>query len=72
MQKPVAIQAPSRGRVVGAWIVQGLLAAQYLAAGGAKLAGAPMMVQPSSCSRSMFSWSGCGAINWWRCSPFSI
>ncbi len=45
MQKPVAIQAPSRGRVVGAWIVQGLLAAAFLAAGGAKLAGVPMMVQ---------------------------
>jgi putative oxidoreductase len=42
---PVAIQAPSRGRVVGAWIVQGLLAATFLAAGGAKLAGVPMMVQ---------------------------
>src|SRR5882672_5434027 len=45
MQKPVAIQAPARGRVVGAWIIQGLLAAAFLAAGGAKLAGAPMMVQ---------------------------
>jgi len=45
MQKPVAIQAPSRGRVVGAGIVQGLLAAAFLAAGGAKLAGVPMMVQ---------------------------
>jgi len=45
MPKPVAIQAPSRGRVVGAWIVQGLLAAAFLAAGGAKLAGVPMMVQ---------------------------
>jgi len=45
MQKPVAIQAPSRGRVVGAWILQGLLAAAFLAAGGAKLAGVPMMVQ---------------------------
>jgi uncharacterized membrane protein YphA (DoxX/SURF4 family) len=31
--------------VVGAWIVQGLLAAAFLAAGGAKLAGVPMMVQ---------------------------
>ena len=37
--------SPSRGRVVGAWIVQGLLAAAFLAAGGAKLAGVPMMVQ---------------------------
>ncbi len=45
MHKLVAIQAPSRGRVVGAWIVQGLLAAAFLAAGGAKLAGVPMMVQ---------------------------
>jgi uncharacterized membrane protein len=45
MQKPVAIQAPSRRRVVGARILQGLLAAAFLAAGGAKLAGVPMMVQ---------------------------
>lgn len=37
--------SPSRGRVVGAWIFQGLLAAAFLAAGGAKLAGVPMMVQ---------------------------
>ena len=37
--------SPSRGRVVGAWIIQGLLAAAFLAAGGAKLAGVPMMVQ---------------------------
>src|SRR2546428_9396857 len=45
MQSPLAIRAPSRGRVVGALIVQGLLAAACLAAGGAKLAGVPMMVQ---------------------------
>ena len=45
MQRPVAIQAPSRRRVVGAWILQGLLAAAFLAASGAKLAGVPMMVQ---------------------------
>ena len=38
-------QAPSRRRVIGAWIVQGILAAAFLAAGGAKLAGVPMMVQ---------------------------
>ena len=37
--------SPSRGRVIGAWIIQGLLAAAFLAAGGAKLAGVPMMVQ---------------------------
>jgi uncharacterized membrane protein YphA (DoxX/SURF4 family) len=36
---------PSRGRVVAAWIVQVFLAAVFLAAGGAKLAGVPMMVQ---------------------------
>ena|SRR6266850_998862 len=34
-----------QNRVVGAWIVQGLLAAAFLAAGGAKLAGVPTMVQ---------------------------
>src|SRR2546426_12695351 len=43
MQSPLA--TPSRGRVVGALILQGLLAAAFLAAGGAKLAGVPMMVQ---------------------------
>jgi putative oxidoreductase len=45
MHSSLAIQAPSRGRVVGAFILQGLLAAAFLAAGGAKLAGVPMMVQ---------------------------
>jgi len=30
---------------IGAWVLQGLLAAAFLAAGGAKLAGVPMMVQ---------------------------
>src|SRR6266513_1226617 len=45
MHSSRAIQAPSRGRVVGAFILQGLLAAAFLAAGGAKLAGVPMMVQ---------------------------
>lgn len=44
MEKPVT-QAPSRGRVVASWIVQVFLAAVFLAAGGAKLAGVPMMVQ---------------------------
>jgi putative oxidoreductase len=39
------VETPSRRRVIGAWIVQGILAAAFLAAGGAKLAGVPMMVQ---------------------------
>ena len=30
---------------IGAWVLQGLLAVAFLAAGGAKLAGVPMMVQ---------------------------
>ena len=30
---------------IGAWVLQGLLAAAFLAAGGAKLSGAAMMVQ---------------------------
>ena len=30
---------------IGAWVLQGLLAAAFLAAGGAKLAGVPTMVQ---------------------------
>ena len=45
MQNTVTIQGTSRGRIIGAWVVQGLLAAAFLAAGGAKLAGVPMMVQ---------------------------
>jgi uncharacterized membrane protein YphA (DoxX/SURF4 family) len=45
MTSPVAVHAPSRARVVGALILQGLLAAAFLSAGGAKLAAVPMMVQ---------------------------
>ncbi len=40
-----ATAAPSRGRTIAAWILAAVLAAAFLAAGGAKLAGAPMMVQ---------------------------
>src|SRR5260221_12787834 len=39
------MDAVSRRRVVGALILQGLLAAAFLAAGGAKLAGVPTLVQ---------------------------
>src|SRR5258708_39062694 len=39
------MEAVSRRRVVGALILQGLLAAAFLAAGGAKLAGVPTLVQ---------------------------
>src|SRR5712692_4850413 len=45
MQSTAAIQAPSKIRIIAAWIAQGLLAAAFLAAGGAKLAAVPMMVQ---------------------------
>jgi len=45
MQNTITIQGPSKGRIIGAWVVQGLLAAVFLAVGGAKLAGVPMMVQ---------------------------
>jgi uncharacterized membrane protein YphA (DoxX/SURF4 family) len=45
MQIDVAVPLPSRARIVAAWIAQVLLAAVFLAAGGAKLAGLPMMVQ---------------------------
>jgi uncharacterized membrane protein YphA (DoxX/SURF4 family) len=40
-----AAPAPSRARTVTAWSLQALLALVFLAAGGAKLAGVPMMVQ---------------------------
>lgn len=36
---------PSRGRNIAAWVLSVALSAAYLAAGGAKLAGVPMMVQ---------------------------
>jgi hypothetical protein len=39
------MQTLSRGRIVGALILQGLLAAAFLAAGGAKLIGVPMLVE---------------------------
>src|SRR6266550_3154405 len=39
------MEAVSRRRVVGALILQGLPAAAFLAAGGAKLAGVPTLVQ---------------------------
>ena len=39
------VQSPSRARSIAAWAVQILLAAAFLAAGGAKLAGAQIMVQ---------------------------
>lgn len=40
-----ASPAPSRARTASAWALQILLALVFLAAGGAKLAGVPMMVQ---------------------------
>lgn len=35
----------TRGRNIAAWVLQGLLAAAFLATGGAKLWGVPMMIQ---------------------------
>jgi putative oxidoreductase len=37
--------ANSKGRMIGFWVLRILLATAFLAAGGAKLAGAPVMVQ---------------------------
>ena len=45
MQNSIAIQGPSKVRIIGAWVAQGLLAAAFLAAGGAKVAGVPVMIQ---------------------------
>jgi uncharacterized membrane protein YphA (DoxX/SURF4 family) len=45
MQNTVTIQGPSKSRIIGAWVLQVLLAAVFLAAGGAKLAAVPMMIQ---------------------------
>jgi uncharacterized membrane protein YphA (DoxX/SURF4 family) len=36
---------PGRGANIGLWVLQVLLAAAFLGAGGSKLAGAPMMVE---------------------------
>ena len=42
----ISIQQPvRRSRRIGAWTVQGIVAAAFLAAGVAKLAGAPFMVE---------------------------
>ena len=40
-----AIPSPAKGRNITLWILQILAAAAFFAAGGAKLAGAPQMVQ---------------------------
>jgi hypothetical protein len=37
-------QSESRWQRIGLWVVKGLLAAAFVAAGGAKLAGVPMLV----------------------------
>ena len=39
------ISAPGNGRNIASWIIRVLLAVAFLGAGGAKLAGVPMMVQ---------------------------
>jgi putative oxidoreductase len=38
------LPAPSRGRSIGIWVLSGITAFAFLAAGGAKLAGVPQMV----------------------------
>lgn len=40
-----SIETVQTNRRLGAWAVQGVVAAIFLAAGGAKLAGAPIMIQ---------------------------
>ena len=45
MSRTVALSSRSRAKAITAWTLQILLAATFLAAGGAKLAGVPMMVQ---------------------------
>ncbi len=39
------VSAPSRPVAIATWVLQGVLAAVFLAAAAAKLAGAPMMVE---------------------------
>ena len=39
-----SVQAARPSRRIGAWVVQGVIAAAFLAAGSAKLAGVPFMV----------------------------
>jgi uncharacterized membrane protein YphA (DoxX/SURF4 family) len=45
MSDTLFVQPAATGRKVASWVIQGLLAAAFLAAAGAKLAGVPMMVQ---------------------------
>ncbi len=45
MSNTETLPSPSRAVIIAKWAPQVLLAVIYLAAGGAKLAGAPMMVQ---------------------------
>lgn len=45
MMSMTDVQRPPRWKSAALWIVKGLLAAVFLAAGGAKLAGVPMMVE---------------------------
>ena len=45
MSWTVALSSRSRANTITTWTLQILLAATFLAAGGAKLAGVPMMVQ---------------------------
>jgi putative oxidoreductase len=52
-----SIEAGKAPRRIGAWVLQGIVATAFLAAGAAKLAGAPFMVQ-------IFSQIGIG--QWFR------
>jgi uncharacterized membrane protein YphA (DoxX/SURF4 family) len=45
MSDSLLVQRPAKGKIVISWIIQSLLAAVFLAAGCAKLAGVPMMVE---------------------------
>ncbi len=45
MQQAATLDSPGRARNYAAWALQIILALAFLAAGGSKLAGVPMMVQ---------------------------
>jgi putative oxidoreductase len=45
MAHVASLSHPGKARIITAWVIQGTLAAAFVAAGTAKLAGVPMMIQ---------------------------
>jgi putative oxidoreductase len=56
------VRATPTRKWVGFWGVKGIVAAVFLAAGGAKLIGRPMLVDGVHRNWSMGQWTGCGRL----------